>query len=139
MLELLFSIYPWCLTVENFRKAKCVSRHKPPRLCGDLGYIREHLASLTRVTRAGNCEICNAKTLWKCSICNKRMCVLVGKQFHGTGCAIQFHDDSFFGLARRDNKSLFFGTRSSNQIASNAGKVNAIKRKIAEEDDILIP
>ena len=97
--------------MENFRKAKHVRRYKPPWLCGDLGYIRKHLASLTRVTRAGNCEVCNAKTLWKCNICNKRMCVLVGKQFHGAGFVIQFHDDSFFGLAISDNKSLF-GMRS---------------------------
>ena len=132
------------LTLENFKRAKRSTRLLRPRLCGDLADLREHFLSIGRSSRVGRCEVCNEPTLWRCGLCDKRMCALTKGKFKGTGCALKFHDDAFFGLTKSDDRALF-GRRAgkkwlppnASKIRSNKAKVEVIKRKIAEETEVI--
>ena len=131
------------LTLENFRKAKAHTRLTPPRLCGDLTHIIQHLGSLEQKTGPGKCEVCGEPTYWKCTVCDKRLCVMNKKKFTGARCALTFHNDLFFGLARCDHCDLFgrtaakWGPPGDNKIQSNVRRIGAIKRVIAEEGGML--
>ncbi|KAL7529487.1 hypothetical protein ACHAXR_004154 [Thalassiosira sp. AJA248-18] len=129
------------LTIRNFKKAKAGTRHKPPRLCGDLDDLKQHLASCARTNNSGKCEVCGAKTTWTCKLCDKKMCVLEEKKFKGIACALSYHNDNFFGLTRSDFKCLY-GSKmgdwvppSQNKIKSNARRIETIKRAVDEDDD----
>ena len=88
--------------------------------------------------------MCNEKTLWKCDSCNKRMCAMPKGTFKGAKCALNFHDDAFFGLKKSDDWAMF-GRKAgkkwepSNNIKmkSNANKVEVIKKKIMEDAGML--
>ena len=77
-------------------------------------------------------------------MCDKRMCALTKGQFKGAGCALKFHDDAFFGLTKSDDRALF-GRKATkkwlppngSKIRSNKAKVEVIRRKIAEETEVI--
>ena len=87
------------VTVRNFNKAK---RHKSQRLCGNLEEYLRHSESVRRFTNANVCEVCGQNTRWKCTTCDKWICVMKGAKFAGCPCLIRFHSDTFFGLAKSD-------------------------------------
>ena len=132
------------LTLDNFKRTKRSTWLSPPRLCGDLEDLRGHFATMKRSTITGTCKVCNKKTLWKCELCDKRMCALTKGQFKGALCALQFHDDALFGLTKSDDRALS-GRKAgkkclppnASKIKSNKAKVEVIKRKIAEETEVI--
>ena len=100
------------LTLSNFKKAKSHTRLSPPRLCGDLRHVMKHLASFETKTGTGKCEVCGEPTLWKCSLCDQRLCLMRKGKFTGARCALTFHHNFFFRLARCDHCDLFGRTAS---------------------------
>ena len=77
-------------------------------------------------------------------MCDKWMCSLIEGQFKGASCALRFHDDAFFGLTKSNDQALF-GRRTrkkwqppnASKIRCNKAKVEVIKRKIAEENEVI--
>ena len=94
------------LTLNNFKRAKRSTRLTHPHLCRDLEDLRCHFVTMKRSTVAGLCKVCNAETIWKCEMCDKRMYALTKGRFKGSACALHFHDDSFFGLTKSDDRDL---------------------------------
>ena len=56
------------LTIDNFKKAISKTRLTPPRRCGDLTHIKQHLASIKKVTSSLSCEVCGKIPLEMCSL-----------------------------------------------------------------------
>ena len=88
--------------------------------------------------------MCNEKTLWKCGLCDKRVCTMKKGKFKGDQCALQFHDDAFFGLTKSDDRAMCgrkagktWEPPNKSKMKSNAKKVEVIKKKIAEEVGML--
>lgn len=103
----------------------------PPRLCGPLNQLQQHLSSCEKKSWRGDCEMCGQKTDWKCSICNKWMCTLADRNWNGAECAVRFHNDYFFGLAKCDHK--YRGLKRSWRPATD----NDITRNIKRVRDIV--
>ena len=128
-------------TVENFKIAKKATQLKIPRLCGDLQYIRQHLARTNKTTNLVKCEVCGAKTSFKCTLCDKYVCVFNRKKWEGGGCALSYHDDSFFGLSKSDSLELYGQSKTDwtpptkNKIKCNARRIETIKETILEEEE----
>lgn len=97
------AFYPGGLSVENFKLGKTMPGS---RLCGDLSVLSEHLQSVTCTSNSHPCEVCGAKTLWKCRACNKYACTNKKKKWNGAKCLMALHDDGFFGLCRSDHKDM---------------------------------
>ena len=106
----------------------------PPRLCGPLNNLQKHLSSIEKKTWTKPCEICGEKTLWRCTICDKWMCTNASKKWNGAECAVRFHNDSFFGLAKCDHK--FTGLKrpwrppTDNDVNRNVSKMQKIMKKL---------
>ncbi|KAL7528119.1 hypothetical protein ACHAXR_005384 [Thalassiosira sp. AJA248-18] len=93
------------VTMENFKKAKTAD---VTRLCGVLGPLEEHFASIkpTKGRHSGNCDVCGNKTMYKCDLCEKFVCILEKRKWTGGTCATKLHNDSYFGLTRSDHQHL---------------------------------
>ena len=130
------------LCADNFKKAKTATRTKPPpRLCGNLQHIKAHLATVECKTNMAPCEVCGEKTSWKCTTCDKYICVLSKARWSGSQCLMTYHDDSFFGLSCSDKKEIHGKKKKDwvppthRQILLNANRINTLKR---EMDDVLM-
>mmetsp|Transcript_19746 Transcript_19746/g.42879 ORF Transcript_19746/g.42879 Transcript_19746/m.42879 type:complete len:324 (+) Transcript_19746:1794-2765(+) len=127
------------VSVQNFKKAKEESRHKTPRLCGDLRHIKKHLASIKKQSNRAKCEVCGELTSFKCALCDKYVCLFENRKWIGGGCAMSYHDDAFFGLSKSDN--ILFGKHTGtwtpptqHKIVCNARRVETIKETILQEE-----
>ncbi len=90
------------LTIDNFRKGMMFPRLQC-WLASDFG---NHLASIVITTNGLPCEVCGKKCLTKCQLCNKCMCTMDKRRWNGAKCAVLFHGEEFFGLARSDIKAV---------------------------------
>jgi hypothetical protein len=96
--------------LENFKKAKTAVGS---RLCGSLDDLAAHMNSMRKTGNTSPCQVCGKGTAWKCDMCGEHMCVLNNRSFNGARCAIHYHNDSFFGLAKSDFKPLM--NKAANQ------------------------
>jgi hypothetical protein len=106
------------------------------RLCGDdFTNLKVHLNSTKSVNCRKTCEVCGNQVFKVCGLCGKPMHLETGKM-----CAVDFHDDNFFGLARSDFVNLLGGTKSTwnpptpEQRSLNKRHITQLKRKRAEDD-----
>jgi hypothetical protein len=97
------SLYPedW-LTLANFKLARTFPRFQC-KLASDFG---RHLANIVVTTKSKPCEVCGRKCLTKCLICSKLMCTMDKRKWNGARCALLFHSEEFFGLARSDYQTV---------------------------------
>ena len=127
------------VTEENYKLAKADEKLSD-RLCGDLDNLWNHTRNMERTTNKGACEVCGSKTLWKCRRCNKFMCVLENRNFTGAKCVIRFHSDTFFGLAKSDNKmheNETWKPANENKYRRHAGFMKQVMRDMNDETALL--
>ena len=58
------------------------------------------------MNNAAICEVCRAKTIWKCSICCKSLCIMKGRRWNGANCLMTYHNQDFYGLAQGDYRTV---------------------------------
>jgi hypothetical protein len=90
------------LTLANFKLARTFPRLQC-NLASDFG---KHLANIVVNTNSRPCEVCGRKCLTKCKLCGKLMCTTDKRKWNGARCALLFHSEEFFGLARSDYKTV---------------------------------
>ena len=112
---------------------------------GFLEHLRSPFTLMKRMTPGGLCKVCNEKTLWKCVLCDKRLCAMMKEKFNGPKCVLHFQNDAYFGLTESDDRAMFgrkavkkWEPPNGSKMRSNAKKVEVIKKKIAEEVGMII-
>ena len=85
------------VTLTNLRAAR-----RLPRFCSTIEQVQQHFDAIQKKTNPSPCEVCGVSTYWKCTICNRFICLLDKRHWKGAKCAITFHSENFFGLARSD-------------------------------------
>jgi predicted RNA-binding Zn-ribbon protein involved in translation (DUF1610 family) len=124
------------VTEANFQLAKSDKRQ---RLCGDLAELIEHTQSMVRKTNLVACEVCGKNTLWRCQKCGKALCVPDKGAFAGGTCMLQFHSDTFFGLAKSDVKMHDIETwkpSNKNKIKRHATFMRTLVNTVQETDGL---
>lgn len=106
------------------------------RLCvNDMANLRKHLDSCEPVKSRKTCEVCGQQVFRVCKLCGKPMHLETGKV-----CAVDFHDDDFFGLARSDFTDLLGGTKSqwkpptTAERSLNKKHIAQFKRRMEDDD-----
>ena len=103
-------------------------------------WLRHHLASIVVTTNGLPCEVCRKKCLTKCQLCNKRMCTMDKWKWNGAKCAVLFHSEEFFGLARSDYKVVHgknvSGWKAPNKqtIARNVWRIRGFVKEINDNE-----
>ena len=112
------------LTVRNVKRAKLDNR-----FCNNLDEFMEHLesAKVDSNNNSAPCQVCGAKTLWKCELCGVRCCA-GKKKWDGVQCFSRFHNIKYFGLPRCD--SHIHGVLQKDWKKPNEREVNHNKRDI---------
>ena len=89
----------------EFKKAK-FGRGENSRLCGNLFRLEKHIKSVeTALKHPKSCKVCGGDAYSICGVCNVPLHFIPTKGKHtGKICFFDYHDDSFFGLARDDSK-----------------------------------
>jgi hypothetical protein len=117
------------VNIDNYKKAKYGDRRTAPRLCGDLQYIKKHFESLKKMGNKMKCEVCGELTTMRCGLCKKYMCLFKKKKFIGGQCAMTYHNDCFFGLAKSDSETLH-GIPKNNWVPPSTNKRWCNERRI---------
>jgi hypothetical protein len=98
-------------TTENDQVTKkdlqVASRGPKARLCGDLSLLKKHIEAVATGRKHPKiCVVCGEQAYSVCTLCNnKAMHYFPQKGVNaGTSCFIDYHNDSFFGLAYDDIK-----------------------------------
>ena len=125
------------LTVSSFKRAKLETRTCTPRLCGDLDALCKHSQSMYKLTCKGMCQVCGKKTVFKCGICDKRLCLFEKKKWSAK-CFHAYHNDNFFGLAKGDasmhgSTKNYWRVPTGQMINRNGRRIAEIKNNIEEE------
>ena len=93
------------------------SRNKKTRLFSDnIALLKEYLASFKgshNGTGRGKCVVFNTKCYWKCTLCPgaPRMFLKEDKGGNKRGCALDWHNDDYFGIFRPDRVKYFNKTQ----------------------------
>jgi hypothetical protein len=82
------------LTLEVFKRAR-----ELPCFCMTLEELNIHFCNFVKLNNASKCEVCGAKTIWKCTICGKNMCIMKQQTWNGAKCLFAYHSINFYGLA----------------------------------------
>ena len=91
------------------------------------------------MNNAAICEVCGAKTIWKCSICCKSFCIMKGRSWNGAKCLMTYHNQDFYGLAQGDYRTvhgknvLGWIAPDDKAIARNARRVKRFMGEIRSE------
>ena len=100
---------PHEIDVDHFIRAKKVTKRigtricDPPRLCGDLSVLEEHMKAEKLDHNKRICVVCNEYTYSKCTICNVALHYFPKKgKEKGKDCVLKYHNDNYFGLCRSD-------------------------------------
>jgi len=89
------------MNMSNFQKVMETERFSHGN---DLNKLALHLESIKKKSNKITCDVCGEKTYWKCLKCNIALCTTDGKRhWNGGKCALNFHNPSFWGLARCDS------------------------------------
>ena len=84
------------------------SMSKTRRLCRDgISLLKEHLASFKGShdgAGRGKCVVCNKRCYWKCTLCpgEPQVCLKEDKGGSKIECALDWHNDDYFGVCRPD-------------------------------------
>jgi len=105
------------------------------RLCGDFTQLQHHLSQKGDTSKSGkNCAVCGKKAYTSCKLCNVAL-----HHFPKTGenkekmCYIEYHSDTFMGLARTDSAEKTKWTYpTSARKSTNRLHVRKLKRKFDE-------
>jgi hypothetical protein len=130
-----------CWSDEKFPR----SRSATTRLCSDdIGLLKEHLASFkgsTDKAGRGKCVVCGKMCFWKCTLCpgQPRMCLKENRSGNKMGCALDWHNDDYFGLCLPD-RVKYFGEYTTKykkptpaETRKNAAHIKAFRlKKIVE-------
>ena len=117
------------VNIDSYKKAKNADRCISPRSCGDVQYIKKHYKSLKKTGNKMKCEVCGELTTMRCGLCNKYMCLFKKKKFIGGQCAMTYHDDCFFGLAKSDSETLH-EVPKNDWVPSSTNKRQCNERRI---------
>jgi hypothetical protein len=85
------------------------SRGPKARLCGELSLLKKHIEGVsTGRKHPKRCVVCGEQAYSVCTLCNNKAMHFFPKKGvnAGTSCFIDYHNDSFFGLAYEDVKLL---------------------------------
>jgi hypothetical protein len=107
------------VSVVEFKKQKSGPN---PRLCGNLSDFRRHADNILRQGTGGRgrgglrCVVCSTKTYTSCGLCvttakdndgHPPLCFFPSKGAGiGNACFLDYHNDVFFGLAKKDCNSV---------------------------------
>jgi hypothetical protein len=89
------------------------SRSATTQLCSDdIGLLKEHLVSFkgsTNKAGRGKCGVGRKMCYWKCTMCpgQPRMCLNKNRGGNKMGCALDWHNDDYFGLCLTDRVKYF--------------------------------
>jgi len=75
------------------------------RLCGDLTRYANHVESYKPTKHVHKCVVCGEDCYTYCGLCEEYMHKQTNRGKHGDKiCDIKWHNDSFFGLAKKDHQ-----------------------------------
>jgi len=121
------------LTLANFKLAR-----KFPRLqCNFASDFGKHLANI-----GSPCEVCGRNCLTKCLLCGKLMCTTDKRKWNGARCALLFHSEEFFGLARSDYQTVHgkevsaWKPPSQQTIERNNRRIKSFQNAINAEESL---
>ncbi len=89
------------LTLEVFMRAR-----ELPCIYTTLGELNIHFSNVVKLNNASKCEVCGAKTIWKCTICGEKMCIMRRRTWNGAKCLFAYHNINFYSLARGDYRTV---------------------------------
>jgi hypothetical protein len=123
------------LTFDVFRRAV----REMPRFCATVDQLNNHFRNIKKMNNAAICEVCGTKTIWKCTICCRSLCIMKGRGWNGAKCLMMYHNQDFYGLARGDYKTvhgknvLGWTAPDDKAIARNARRVKRFLAEMASE------
>ena len=109
---------------------RAIGRRGKSRLCGNLSHFERHVESVqTGKKHPLSCRVCGEQCYSVCGLCNKPLHFFPnrGKNM-GKSCFLEYHNDSFFGLAVEDCKVM--QKRKSDWTPPSATKKKVQKRHI---------
>ncbi|EJK67882.1 hypothetical protein THAOC_11015, partial [Thalassiosira oceanica] len=125
------------VSVESLKLAKS----DRGRLCGDMEKIMSRVQSIVRKTGSGECYVCGSKTYYRCAGSdNAWLCMTKpGKKKEiDIGCALKYHSDDFFGLAKNDHKDVHGKTTNDwrpptrREMMSNSQRVDGLLKSMED-------
>ena len=63
------------LTLDVFRRAV----RELPQFCATVDQFNNHFCNVKKMNNASICEVCGTKTIWKCTICCRNLCIMKGR------------------------------------------------------------
>jgi len=109
---------------------RAIGRRGKSRLCGNLAQFERHVESVeTGKKHPLSCRVCGEQCYSICGLCNKPLHFFPnrGKNL-GKNCFLEYHNDSFFGLAVEDCKVM--NKRKSDWVPLSLAKKKVQKRHI---------
>jgi hypothetical protein len=126
--------YEDTVSIDEFKRSK---KGPNPRLCGNLSEFRCHANGIVkqgagkRGKGALRCVVCNSKAYTSCGLCltsdtvvgrHPPLCFFPSKgPAVGNSCFLDYHNDAFFGLAKKDCNSVVT-KREAEWVAPNGAK-----------------
>ena len=111
------------------------------RFCNDFAELRTHLVDHYSASGKGNCHACGGYTKQRCGICNVPLHFVPqsGRSNGDLGCAIDYHDINFFGLAYCDHSIRGIPANdwkrpSDEEREKNAKHIAALRRNLSEQN-----
>lgn len=89
------------LTLAAFQRGQLL-----PRFCQTLEQVSNHFSSIVKINNASKCKVCGDNTIWRCTLCNKSLCIMTKRTWNGARCILAYHNEEFYGLARGDFRSV---------------------------------
>ncbi len=89
------------LTLEVFKRAR-----ELPRFSRTLEELNIHFCNFVKLSNASKCEVCGAKTILKCTICGKILCIMKRQTWNGAKCLFAYHIINFYGLTQGDYRTV---------------------------------
>ena len=91
------------VTLAQLKEATLGRRLRPSRICLQPRDLKPHIAQTHRLHNDNRCEVCGVATRYRCTLCDRSLYFFPqrGRQLN-KDCFVDFHDESFFGLARCD-------------------------------------
>jgi hypothetical protein len=138
--------YEDSVSIDEYKKSK---KGPNPRLCGNLSAFRCHANGIVKQGTGGRgkgalkCVVCNTRTYTSCGLClspqandndgrHPPLCFFPSKgPGVGNSCFLDYHNDVFFGLAKKDCNSVVT-KREAEWVAPNGAKRDEHAKYMAE-------
>ena len=123
------------ITQRQYEKEIFSDKTKLPRICGDLKGLKKHIESRVYKKNGGACNICGKLAYTKCTICNVHLHFFPLKGDNANkSCFLDFHDENFLGLARKDYKKRSeWKPASKNRINNNMRHIKKLRDKMCSQ------